>query len=84
MMLFKMNTGRPSLQNGPDQLIVTQYTLSIYPSIHKKLIRTIFDTHIVFNNAPLQSCPRAAERRRPGRSPPRWTWPAGCCPAIDR
>ena len=34
-----------SLENGSDQLIV--YALSIYPSVHKKLIRTIFEAHIV-------------------------------------
>ena len=38
---------RPSLENGFDLLIVTLYTLSIYPSVHKKLIQTIFVEHIV-------------------------------------
>ena len=34
---------RPSLQNGLDTLIVTLYTLSIYPFVHKQLIRTILE-----------------------------------------
>ena len=38
---------RLSLENGSDQLIVTLYTLSIYTSVHKQLIRTIFEAHIV-------------------------------------
>ena len=38
---------RPSLENGLNQLIVTLYTLSIYPSVHKQLIRTLFEAHIV-------------------------------------
>ena len=38
---------RPSLENGFDQLIVTLYTLSIYPSVYKKLIQTIFVARIV-------------------------------------
>ena len=37
----------PSLKNGSNQLIVTLYTLSIYPSVHKQLIRTFFEAHIV-------------------------------------
>ena len=38
---------RSSLENGFDLLIVTLYTLSLYPSVHKKLIQTIFVAHIV-------------------------------------
>ena len=30
----------------PRKRIVTVYTLSIYPSVHKQLIRTLFDAHI--------------------------------------
>ena len=40
------------LENGSDQLIVTLhiYTLSIYPSVHKQLIRTRFrGTHRSLN-----------------------------------
>ena len=38
---------RSSLENGSDQLIVTLDTLSIYPSVHKQLIRTLFVARIV-------------------------------------
>ena len=39
---------RTTLQNGSGQMIVTlYYTLSVYPSVHKQLIRTIFKAHIV-------------------------------------
>ena len=34
---------QPSLENGSDQLIVTLYTQSIYPSVHEQLIQTIND-----------------------------------------
>ena len=34
-------------REGSDQLIVTLYTQSIYPFVHKKLIRTLFESHIV-------------------------------------
>ena len=37
------------LERVSDQLIVTLYTLSIYPFVHKQLIRTIFKAHIVEN-----------------------------------
>ena len=30
-----------------DQLFVPLYTLSIYPCVHKQLIRTLFEAHIV-------------------------------------
>ena len=36
-----------SLEKGSDQLSVTLYTLYIYPSLHKQLIRTLFEAHIV-------------------------------------
>ena len=32
---------RPSFENGQDQLSVTPYTLTIYSSVHKQLIRPI-------------------------------------------
>ena len=35
------------LENGLDQLIVTLYKLSIYPSVHKQLIRTLLKAQIV-------------------------------------
>ena len=34
---------RPSLKKGSNQLIVTLYTLTIYSSVHKQLIRFIFE-----------------------------------------
>ena len=34
---------RLSLERGLDQLIVTLYKLSIYPSVHNKLIRIILE-----------------------------------------
>ena len=34
-------------QNVSDQLIVTLHNLSVYPSVHKQLIPTIFDAYIV-------------------------------------
>ena len=37
---------RPSLQDGSDQLFVTLY-ISIYPSVHKQLIRTISEGRAV-------------------------------------
>ena len=36
------------LEKGSDQLFVTLYTLSIYPFVHKKLIRTLFEAYIVY------------------------------------
>ena len=39
------------LENGWDQLVVTLYTLFIYPSVHKQLNRTLFEAH----NVPLAS-----------------------------
>ena len=38
-----------ALENGLDQLIGTLNKLSIYPSVHKELIQTIFEAHIVYN-----------------------------------
>ena len=38
---------RPSIEKGLDKLIVTQNILSIYPSVHNQLIRTLFEVHIV-------------------------------------
>ena len=38
---------RPSLKQVSDQLFVTLYTLLITPSVHKQLIRTLFEAHIV-------------------------------------
>ena len=35
-------------EKGSGQLFVTLYTLSIYPSVHIQLIRTLFETHKVF------------------------------------
>ena len=35
------------LDKGSDQLFATLYTLYIYPSVHKQLIRTLFEAHIV-------------------------------------
>ena len=37
---------RPSLENVSGQLIVTLYTISIYPSVHNQLIRTLFEAHM--------------------------------------
>ena len=49
----------PYLKNGSNQLIVTQYTLSIYPSLHNQPIRTLFKAHMVVNSIikPLSACP---------------------------
>ena len=44
---------QPSLEKGLDQLIVTLYTLSIYPSVHKQLIWTLFEEHIVLQDTEL-------------------------------
>ena len=33
------------LEKGSNQLFVTLYTLSIYPSVHKQLIQTLFAAH---------------------------------------
>ena len=35
------------LEKGSDQLFVALYTLFIYPSVHYKLIRSLFEAHIV-------------------------------------
>ena len=35
------------LEKGSDMLSLTLYTLSIYPSVHNQLIRTLFEAHIV-------------------------------------
>ena len=47
------------LKNGSNQLIVTQYTLSIYPSLHYQLIWTLFKAHMVVNSIikTLSACP---------------------------
>ena len=39
---------RPSIEKGLDKLIVTQNILSIYPSVHNQLIRTLFEVNIVY------------------------------------
>ena len=38
---------RPSLEKGSDQLIVTLYTLSTYPSVKNQLILTLFEARLV-------------------------------------
>ena len=44
---YKLNKSyRPSLEKGSGQLIVTLYTLSIYPSVHNQLIQTLYKTQI--------------------------------------
>ena len=45
MYIFIQN---PCLEKGSDQLFVTLNTLSIYPFVHKQLIRTLFEAHIVY------------------------------------
>ena len=47
------------LKNGSDQLIVTLYTLFLYPSVHKQLIRTLFEAIII---VPLHSLSVYTER----------------------
>ena len=37
-----------SLEKGSDHLIVTLYTLAIYPSVHNLLIRTFFEARPLF------------------------------------
>ena len=37
----------PSLEKGSDQLIVTLFTLSIYPSANNLLIQTLLEAHTV-------------------------------------
>ena len=39
---------RPSREKGSDQLILTLYTLSIYPTVHNQLIRTLRGTHCTY------------------------------------
>ena len=39
---------RPFIENGSDQLIVTLYTLFIYPSVHIQLFQTIFGGRPVY------------------------------------
>ena len=43
------------LETGSDQLIVTLYALSIYPSVHNQLIRTLSEAHIVHYQLLFQS-----------------------------
>ena len=39
---------RPSLGKGSEQLIVTLCTQSIYPSVQKQIIGTLFEAHLVY------------------------------------
>ena len=43
-----VHTYWPSLKSGSNQLIVTLYILSIYPSVHNQQIRTIFEGRYVY------------------------------------
>ena len=36
------------LKKGSDQLIVTLYSLPIYPSVHNQLIRTFFEAWTLY------------------------------------
>ena len=47
-MYIIVHTYWPSLKSGSNQLIVTPYILSIYPSVHNQQIRTIFEGRQVY------------------------------------
>ena len=53
---YYIYNNRPSIEKGSDQLFVTLYTLSIYPSVHLQLIRTLFEAHILCINQYTRTC----------------------------
>ena len=44
------------LKKGSDQLIVTLYSLPIYPSVHNQLIRTFFEAWTLYGLKQKKKC----------------------------